>query len=177
MKRALKWFAIGLAGLVGFIFVGLIAIGTASDIGIIPATVVQTGDELPQKQYEQLRDAKILNRNEIVKFYYGDSGFKITDGGSIMTDQRILGYWTEGEDPQIIAYPLEALSRMDTISEGGGLEDAEYEVFQRGDEENSLLLFLSVLEDGHLDMVAALEKQISENQSRWTETGAKTVDE
>ena len=175
-KTALKWIAIAFGGLIVVCFIALIGIGTAAKLRIIPDTAVNTGEDLSEKHYEALRDAKVLERQETVKYYYSTGFLDITDSGTIMTDRRIIGYWTEEDIVQVYAYPLETLDRLVMNVEGGEWEDAEYAVAQRGDDENSLLLYLSVEDDAHLDMITALEKQIEKNNAAYEEKAEKTED-
>ena len=111
-KTALKWLAISFGGLIATCFIALIAIGSAAEMGIIPDTVVQPGENLREKDYEALRAAKILDRKETVQFYYSNAFLDITESGTIMSDRRIIGYWTEDSKLQVYAYPLETLDRM-----------------------------------------------------------------
>ena len=175
LKTAFKWIAIAIGCFIALIFILAASFGFATEIGIFPATLVQTGEEMPEKHYEALRDAKVLERKETVKFYYSEGMFDVTDGGTIMTNSRIIGYWKEDEKIEVLAYPLETLDRIVMNLEGGALEDAEYAVAQRGDDENSLLLFLSVEEDRHLEMVGALEDQIEKNNAAYAETAEETT--
>ena len=171
VKTAVKWIAIFIGGLFALLFVVAAGFGFATEVGVFPATLVQTGDELPPKQYEALREAKILERGETVKFYYSEGILDVTYGGTIMTDKRILGYWTEEEDApkEVLAYPLDTIDRIVQNMEGDFITDGEYAVAQRGDDENSLLLFLSVEENRHLEMINALEAHIAKNEKRWAD--------
>jgi len=174
IKTAFKWIAISIGGLIALLFIALVAFGAATEIGIFPSTLVQTGDELPEKQYEALREAKILNRNEVVKFYYAEGMFDVAYSGSIMTDKRILGYWTEGEKDEaeikVLSYDLKDINYLELTEEGDSLTDAMYQVTVYGNSEDSLILYLSVEDDRHLEMVEALETQIAENTARFEET-------
>jgi len=168
--RFFKWIGITFGGLFAFLFITAMGFGVATEVGVFPATLVQTGDELPKKQHEALKEANIVDRDEVIKFYYFEGLFDPTFGGSVMTDRRIIGYWTEDEKVEVLAFPLESLNQINMNVEGDFITDAEYVVWQRDDDENSLLLFLSVEEERHLEMVAALKKQISENNARFAET-------
>jgi len=174
IKNAIKWIAISIGGLIALLFIALMAFGAATEVGIFPSTLVQTGVELPEKQYEALREAKILDRNEVVKFYYAEGMFDVTYSGSILTDKRILGYWTEEEKDEaeikVLSYNLKDIDYLELTEEGDSLTDAMYQVTIFGNSEDSLILYLSVEEDRHLEMVEALEKQIAENTSRFAET-------
>ena len=173
-KTALKWIAIAIGGLMALLFAAAVFFGLAIELGMFPETHVQTGEELPKKQHEALIDAKILERQETVKYYYSQGFIDVTNSGSILTDRRIIGYWTEEKEDgvQVYAYPIETLDRLVMNAEGSEWEDSEYAVAQRGNNENSLLLFLSIEEDRHLEMVEALGNLIEKNNAAFEKTKA-----
>lgn len=168
LKNILTWTAIGLCVVLGLLFALAILFGMATEVGVFPSTTVQTGRELPDKQYEALREANVLNRNEAVLYYYSEGLWDVTYGGSILTDRRILGYWTEEDKIKVYAYPVTDIDSITLLEEGGHISDAEYEVTSLRDEETSLFLYLSVEEDAHLPMVAAIETLVSQNAERAT---------
>ncbi len=167
-KTGKKWL-LWLFGIFAVIIIGLVGLGLATTTSLAPATLVQTGEELPGKQREKLLEADIIQPDEAVRYYYSEGLFDVTYGGSIMTDKRIIGYWSEDDKPrkQVLAYDLTDIDRLQMTEEGGGLTDAVYQIAVRGDDESSLMLFLSVESERHLEMIGALEAQIAENEKRW----------
>lgn len=170
-KPSRKWI-IWLGGVVAVLFLGLMGLGVAVSTGHATATAVQTGKELPKNQREKLLEADIIKSDEAVRFYYSEGIIDVTYGGTVMTDKRIIGFWTEEGKArkQTLSYDLKDIDRLYLAEEGDGLTDAIYQVAVRGDDENSLMLFLSVEGDRHLEMITALETQIAENNARFAET-------
>lgn len=167
-KKWVKW----LGGIVAVIIIALMGLGLAISSGYATATAVQTGKELPKNQREKLLKADILNPDEAVRFYYSEGLFDVTYGGTVLTDKRIIGYWTEEDEvrKKTLSYDLNEIDRLQLTQEGDAITDALYQVAVRGDDENSLIMYLSVEGDRHLEMVEALEKHITENEARLAET-------
>ena len=91
-----------------------------------------------------------------------------------MTNRRVLGYWTiEDENGletlEIHGYPLDTIESLTLIEDGGDYLDATYEITSFDDDEFTLLIYLSVEDDQHLDMIAALETQIDKNTPKQAE--------
>jgi len=164
-KKALKWIGISLGSTVALCIVAVMGLGFAIELDLVPSPEVQTGEEMPDKHYQALRDARVLEQNETVKFYYSEGFLDITYGGSILTDKRVIGYWTDDDKVDVIAFPVDSLSGIEMLDEGGDWVDAEYEITRRGETHDALYLFLSTLEGAHVDMVNALEAQIEKNNA------------
>ena len=89
MGRFFKWLGITFGGLFALLFITAMGFGLATEVGVFPATLVQTGEELPKKQHEALKEANIVDRDEVIKFYYFEGLFDPAFGGSVMTDMMI----------------------------------------------------------------------------------------
>lgn len=167
LKQILKWLAISSGALIGAIVLFFLAAGIASDLGMAPATVVQTGEELPPKQLEALKKAKILNPDEKVEFYYSEGLFKITDGGTILSDQRVISYYHHDKQLEVLSRPVNTLDHIEQHEEGDAFTFAEFVVWERGNDDNGLSLFVPHEEGRHMEMFSALENHIAENQKGW----------
>jgi len=167
-KKTKSWM-IWLGGVFAVIILAIMGIGLAVTIGMIPETSVQTGQDLTDYQRNKLLEADIIEPGETVKYYYSDALWNVSSSGTVMTDKRIIGYWTEDDKPrvQILAYDLNNIDYLQLTEEGGPLTDSLYQVTVRGNDESSLIMILSIEADQHLDMIAALNDHIAQNEKRW----------
>ena len=166
-KTSKKW-VLWLGGIVAAVFIGLMGLGIAVSAGYATATAVQTGKELPKNQRKKLLEADIIRSDEAIRFYYSQGLIDVTYGGAVMTDQRIIGYWSEEGKvrKQTLSYDLKDLDYLQLTEDGGALTDAVYQIAERGNHDESLLIVLSTESDRHLEMIEALQKQIAENNLR-----------
>ncbi len=153
-------------GVLATLMILMIGLSVIVTSGFTPATTVQMGEELPQSQLDTLREKNIIRPDETVAYYYFSGILKVEAGGTIMTDQRIIGYWNENGEVQSLGYSLDNIDRMILAEEGGVVMDAIYQIAVRGNDESSLLIPVSIENDRHLEMISALEKHISENTAR-----------
>ncbi|MFT6243695.1 MAG: hypothetical protein ACJA0U_001945 [Salibacteraceae bacterium] len=89
----------------------IISIGTLFVLGVIglmyvgansPETYIYTENEIPEEYLEILDELTPLNKNENVLFFYSDALFDIKDGIYALTDQRLIIYCQEWDDPEAI---------------------------------------------------------------------------
>ena len=165
-SRILIGLGVIIGGIITLLIVAAIVLFTAIETGFVPDTMVQTGDEISTRHLEQLREARVLKRGETVQYYYSEGFLDIAYGGTVMTDKRIIGYWTEDESVEVLAYPLTSIVELVETEAGSEYVDAVYEITPYGDEDDYLILVLSVEDDLHLGMISALEKHIAENLAK-----------
>ncbi len=86
----------------GGLLAGLAVLGTFAP----PAHVLRDG-EIPWSYEETLVDAGVLEPGEDVRFFYSAGLFSILDDGNLLTDSRVVSYWTESEQLHLYsaAYP------------------------------------------------------------------------
>lgn len=72
----------------------LFSLGLMSQWGWIPATHVKSYQEVTDKERQQLLDWGILNAGEQIDMYYSFGLYSYREGGSVLTDQRLIGRLT-----------------------------------------------------------------------------------
>lgn len=164
-RKKSKWW-LWLIGVVGAVFMVLVGVGVAIMTGVIPAVQVQTGTEIPKKQEARLREVDLLQPGEQVRYYYSTGFIDIATDGAILTNKRVLGYWTVNGELDSYGFDIENIKSIERESEGSYLEDAAYNIYSFDDEADYLIIWLSVEEDRHLDMVAAIEKISRDNNDK-----------
>ncbi len=81
--------------LAGAIFVGVLGLGVALELGYFPDTVAVAKEDLPEHVVRTLRDAGIVAEDEDVLFYYGGGLLDYLEDGNLFTDRRVISYWSE----------------------------------------------------------------------------------
>lgn len=68
--RGMKIFLIGCGSLLGLVLLFVMGIGVMMTTGVIPDSVVKTGDELSSRMREQVEEAGILMPSDEVLLFY-----------------------------------------------------------------------------------------------------------
>lgn len=149
-------------GVVGTVFLGLVAIGLASQYGILTATSVQTGSDLGDDLRTRFENNDVLLQNEIVEYYYLIGIVDTLEAGVILTDNAFL-YYARNETDIVLVYEFgfDSIGSFELMTEGGALSEALY---QLNDNDGDMLLQfpLSVEMERDEDMMAALERHIAD---------------
>lgn len=67
-----------------------------------PETYVYLGHQVPKKYLEEIQELKLLNNSEKIKYFYSDGLNDIKEGFYLVTDQHLVLYAEEWEQPSMI---------------------------------------------------------------------------
>jgi hypothetical protein len=131
---------VGMVFVLGFIGLGIL--GILSDTGVVPSERVLSADEISDGDYQILRDEGLVEQGEMVEYFYSEGLLSIKEGGSILTNYRVMAY-EQDEDDAIIYYsiPNNELVSVNLIEQGTATSYSVYEVIGVG-EENWIYLYL-----------------------------------
>ena len=95
--KALKILGVILGWLVVIIIMGLMTIGF-----IAPETSVYLGHAVPRKYIKEIRTLELLEKEEKIIYFYTDALFDIKEGFYFVTDEHLVLYSQEWEEPKTI---------------------------------------------------------------------------
>lgn len=121
---------------------------------------VQTGEEMPKNQMRSLLKAGLIDEDETVLYYYSEAFFHIATAGTIVTNKDVTGYWTENDEREVMSYRFEDIRSVELEEAGDSWNDALYWVYPLDEESDAVGLILSVEDDGHLNLIKAIEDRI-----------------
>ena len=149
-KPVSKWvtlFIIPLGGVVVCIAVGH---SILIESGIVPGTEVISGEKIPDRQLEDLISSDIILPNDHVLYFYSEGLFSVTEGGQLLTQDRIVVYWIDDNDKLLKGQMLyKNIESVELITQGGYFEDSLYQI--NGDENASyenMTILLSTVNQG-----------------------------
>jgi hypothetical protein len=119
--------AIGMVFVLGF--VGLGVLGVLMDTGYAPSERVVSASELPDGHYEELVAEGIIEQGELIEYFYSEGILSIIDGGSILTNYRVIAY--ERHDDGAISHyfiPNDEIASVTLLQEGDALNYSVYQV-------------------------------------------------
>lgn len=64
--------------------------------GTVSSGRVQIGADVPERQLKQLLATGLITSDESLEYFYSEGRMSITEGGSILTDRRVIAY---SQDP------------------------------------------------------------------------------
>lgn len=134
--------------------------GFLMDTGFVPSERVQTHDEIGDKHMQVLLDEGIIDRTERIEHFYSEGLFSVREGGSVLTDRRVIAYEVS-EDDEVLVYDFAFgdIVSVEQIQEGTTLDYAVY-VVTGGSGDDSLQLWLPH-ENGDADrFISALQARI-----------------
>jgi len=142
------------------LIVALYGLSFMMDTGFIPSERVQSHDEIGDKHLQVLLDEGIIDRTERIEHFYSEGLFSVREGGSILTDRRVIAY-TEDEDDElwILEFAFDEIVSIEQTQEGTTFDYAVYLVNGEG-EDNYLELWLPH-ENGDAErFISALQARI-----------------
>jgi len=118
------------------LIVALYGLSFMMDTGFIPSERVQTHDEIGDKHMQVLLDEGIIDRTERIEHFYSDGLFSVRDGGSILTDRRVIAYELS-EDDEVLVYDFafDDIASVEQVQEGTTLDYAIYVVTGEGEDD------------------------------------------
>ena len=156
MPRLLQWASVPAAA----VFAALAGLTVLMETGDVPSDRVLAGADVPAQQYEALLAEGIIAGGEKVEYFYSEGLWSVLEGGSILTDRRVIAY-ESGEDEQIQIYEiyLEDIAAVDLVQQGDTLSFSVYEV-RTADDEYWLHLWLPAEYDDDKRFVRAVQAKI-----------------
>lgn len=125
----------------------LFTFGMLIETGVVPSYEVEDHSSMPDRQVAQLRENSILAPGETIALYYSAGVTNIMEDGNIITNQRVISYWTdENEELQVIAASFSDLSEVEVLSKGDAMNDTVLRVTQTNGD--SFQLFVTVEGNG-----------------------------
>jgi hypothetical protein len=125
MGALFRWIgtAFGVLVLVGVVF------GILMEVGVVPSDRVLQGKDIPADQYQVLKTEGIIEDGEVVEYFYSEGLLSVREGGSILTDKRVIAY-EKNNDEGIELYQIfhEDISSIEMTQEGDTLNFAVYTV-------------------------------------------------
>lgn len=149
-SRLLRWSGKIFAALI-VIFMGF----SASILLFSNSTAVALGSDLSEEHRTWLTEREFLLPSEKPLYYYLDGLHSIEEGGSLLTDKYVGGWWQEDGEVKSVWLQLGQVCRVDLLSEGGFLEDAIYSVHSPGDTK-WVQLWLSIEDNMHKKFIGRL---------------------
>jgi len=135
-----------IVGVVGMVFVlGFVALGVLGvlvDTGYVPSERVLSADEVSDGDYQTLRDEGLLEQGEMVEYFFSEGILSIKEGGSILTNYRVIAY-EQTEDDLIDYYSIlnNEIVSVDLVEQGTATGYSVYQVNGVGDD-NWIYLYL-----------------------------------
>ena len=157
MPRLLQWSSVPAA----LVVAALIGMGALMETGNVPSDRVIAGADLPGRQYEALLREGIVGEGEKVEYFYSEGLWSVLEGGSILTDHRVIAYET-GEDRQLHVYEvyLEDIGSVELVQQGDALSFSVYQVSTEN-EEYWLHLWLPHEYDDDKTFIRAVQERIN----------------
>jgi len=128
-----------IVGVVGMVFVlGFVALGVLGvlvDTGYVPSERVLSADEVSDGDYQTLRDEGLLEQGEMVEYFFSEGILSIKEGGSILTNYRVIAY-EQTEDDSIDYYSIlnDEIISVDLVEQGTATSYSVYQVNGVGEE-------------------------------------------
>ena len=98
MKSLMSLLGKGLALLV----VAAYGFGFLIETGYAPSDRVQTHEEIGDKHLQVLLDEGIIGKDEHIQHFYSEGLLSVREGGSILTESRVIAYQEWDEEIDII---------------------------------------------------------------------------
>lgn len=138
MRMALG--AVGLVAVLGFLALGIV--GVLMEAGYAPSARVLSKQDIPNNQYQELVAEGIIEQGETIEYFYSEGVLSIKEGGSILTNHRVIAY-EQDEEGQIHTYYIlnDEIKSVKLVQQGDAMNYSVYEV-AAGDEGNWLNLIL-----------------------------------
>lgn len=122
-----------------FIFIGLpvalattliMGYGALTRIGVFPSTRVVEGGQLSAKDSAYLLSEGIIRPDEKILLFYSTELFSIANGGSLLTNLRIISYHTVEGDLHIHSATMEEVLEIEIVDEGSATAAALVEILK-----------------------------------------------
>ncbi|TNE57926.1 MAG: hypothetical protein EP340_07075 [Alphaproteobacteria bacterium] len=154
--KAMRLWHLIVGGPVAVAVFGVLVLVLGGSFGIFPATYVQAGDELSQKNIDVLMANNIIEKGDEIEYFYSEGLFSILEGGQLLVQDRVIVYTqNEAEGVDIYEILYDNIESIELLSSGSIFSDAEYRVIgSRGEE--WVVLWLSTEDEGDHKFLSAL---------------------
>ncbi len=112
---------------------------SASSIGLIPSTQVMPGWMLWGPSRSFLERSAVVEPGERVLYFYSQGLFSFADDGNLLTDRRVISYWTDQETGQLFVEDALFSDVEDTELEYGNWVDPTVLTVVRSDSSQFIL--------------------------------------
>ena len=143
VRRSLMRTVLNIAGtFIILIFLAAGIFGVLIDTGQVPSDRVLSAQEIPESDYQELIAEGILENEEMIEYFYSEGLLSVTEGGSILTNMRVIAY-QQNEESTIDFYyvPNDEIVSVTLVQKGDLMNYSVYEVRGRG-EDNWISLWL-----------------------------------
>jgi len=149
-----------LGSVVGVVVVALYGFSFLMDTGVVPSDRVQTHSEIADKHMDVLLTEGIIDQGEQIEHFYSEGLLSVREGGSVLTDRRVIAY-SEDEDDElwIFEFAFDEIVSIEQVQEGTMFDYAVYLVNGEG-EDNYLELWLPHENGDAARFVGALQAKI-----------------
>jgi hypothetical protein len=131
LRKALR--VVGMVFVLGL--VGLGALGILTDTGYMPSERVLSAQEIPESHYEELVAEGILEKDEVIEYFFSEGILSIKEGGSILTNYRVVAY-AQADDGSIDYYyiPNDEIVSVTLTKQGDAGNYSLYQVSAEGED-------------------------------------------
>ena len=137
MKALMSLLGKGLA----LVVVAAYGFGFLIETGYAPSDRVQTHEEIGDKHLQVLLDEEIIGKDEHIQHFYSEGLLSVREGGSILTDSRVIAYAEWEDEIEISDLTFDEVVSVEKVQEGTALDYAVYIVSGEG-EDNYVELWL-----------------------------------
>ena len=129
MKSLMSLLGKGLA----IVVVGAYGFGFLIETGYAPSDRVQTHEEIGDKHMQVLLDEEIIGKYEHIQHFYSEGLLSVREGGSILTDSRVIAYTEWDDEIEIFDLTFDEVVSVEKTQEGTALDYAIYIVSGEGE--------------------------------------------
>ncbi|MFQ5609718.1 MAG: hypothetical protein ACE5F8_05550 [Woeseiaceae bacterium] len=118
-----------LGGILGLLVATAWVFGFMMESGAVPSDRVQTHDEIGEKHMAVLLEEGIIARDERIEFFYSEGLVSVREGGSIVSDRRVMG-WSAWDEDELYITEIASndIQSVELIQEGNTFNYAVYAV-------------------------------------------------
>jgi len=144
------------------LFSSIIGIALFSASGVIPSTMVLAGTEMRENESALLRENNIVSVQEKILYFYSEGLISVTEGGSVLTNDRVIAYYTDELDElHVYEIPLYDVGSVILETQGNSFNDSVYLVQSKSDDD-WIRLFLSTEQKGDVAFINALREKVGD---------------
>ena len=145
------------------ILVVLMGIGFMTMTGAMPSTEVQAGVDVLQSDKDTLITNGVISENDNLEFLYSAGFSSILEGGSVLTDDRVILYMPdENNELQIYEIYFDDIASVELIEAGNSMNDSIYQVNSRTPDA-WIKIALSTTKRGDVKFIESLRTMRSAN--------------
>ncbi|WNO08680.1 hypothetical protein [Teredinibacter sp. KSP-S5-2] len=155
-KPSFRWIYF-IATPIASIFLIFATIGMLAMMGVFPHDEVKTWEETPQHQKVELIEKNVVGWNDNVSYFYSDGLFSVLEGGTILTDDRVILYLPD-ENDELAVYQIyhTDVTDIELIQAGDSITDSVYKIHSY-EPDAWIQIALSVEKEGDKKFIEALK--------------------